>query len=1077
MADDDEFSDEIDWSSVPLNSISASMAVPRAPTTANNNRGTMAASVTTAGGGGGSRQYHSSSSGNAIDATAAYRSGYPPQTSSGQNRSRMSTGSMGVYANPPSANNVDDSLRRQIQDLQNQLQNKDDQIFELEATAATSAAESTHRTKQAETNAQKRIHLVEEELRRMRMEAEKYKGSWIRQKKRVVELEQQGPQTTMKSNNTASGGGYNASNHGVGGGNHGLGAHQHHGGANTAGGRRVANNLTTWGVPADVKVELRKVTPSISNEEAFDNMDHHPIRPEGSNNVTSPTKDSGSKKRKKRQSSNMNAGVGDVKRYLHEQFVDTGGLNSIKGDDSVRQRLAKHLLNRDEMGCYSLPGSDYTRGLSSSMPVESDLSMTMEVEHDDGQLQQLHEGDNAKGPRHRLPGAKSNAMQQDLCIEKETRTFVKSILYQTAESSDSISVPAKGSLSISGLVHVLLMRFNSLFHLDGTISNGDGDHEMEQENGPNQNEAEGPPPLGKSKLAIVLSNRKSSGEGNNFSSESCVTYATVSWRAALYLLHVIHDILLLSGNGRDDLRWWFHQSRQSGSTGGGRRSSTSSPRTDKEMSQGAKDVDGASSHPRIEGLSSSHFGQRRDAYRKEVLWTNSCHANHSAQFNIWDPMTMAQPCNAFFELLVGLMQGNVFKQSQNPTTEKESSNLGFEQILVQLVQLKAIDLVLALMSDAPPYENAEDSRENRAPYLWKSWFDSLFPSYSVGQTATNKGSSETPSIGDFFSPWEKSGGDQNSLLGSGRKHLTRLLANESNGVIQQSKRDAEKQGRTGRRSSRANYTTSEVSRGKSNNSNLSDYDRKQQERLSILIKSRILQLLSHFVLCSSSVHKSLYHIVNREEKLSLAKRILAAVLDDMEEYIVPCLSSGPCDLHTHDVDTCLELCHSCIEFLLILSRSNEGIRLLRLQMRLESEQGEPSLWPQSAIGCVTSVLNNTLYFAMEIEEKEGIVIKSTRLAHALNAIVDQCILFFKAILQFVSEQRISSSKAATFLALISEHRSIFQSCCQRILSHQSPNSMADPPRLLHFNKDLKHNVQCLFEETVLDENEENEHGK
>ena len=127
-------------------------------------------------------------------------------------------------------------------------------------------------------------------------------------------------------------------------------------------------------------------------------------------------------------------------------------------------------------------------------------------------------------------------------------------------------------------------------------------------------------------------------------------------------------------------------------------------------------------------------------------------------------------------------------------------------------------------------------------------------------------------IGDFFSPCEKSDGHYNHSLGSGRKHSTRLLKNVSIEVIQHAKRDVEKQGRTGSRAAGGN-APSEGS------------DTKSDCQLSILVKSRILELLTHFTLCSSSVDQSMRQIVGEKDKSCLAKRILAAVLDDMEEYI------------------------------------------------------------------------------------------------------------------------------------------------------------------------------------------------
>ena len=143
--------------------------------------------------------------------------------------------------------------------------------------------------------------------------------------------------------------------------------------------------------------------------------------------------------------------------------------------------------------------------------------------------------------------------------------------------------------------------------------------------------------------------------------------------------------------------------------------------------------------------------------------------------------------------------------------------------------------------------------------------------------------------------------------------------------------------------------------------------------------------------------------------------------------------------------------------------------MLRLQMRLESEQGErPSRWAQSAIGCMTSLLDSALSFALGIEDKETMVVKCTHLSHALNAIVEQCVTFFKTILLFVYQQRDSASKSAHFTALISEHRTIFLSCCHRILAQHSPST----PRLLHFSEGLRLDVRELLEESILFDSKE-----
>jgi hypothetical protein len=147
--------------------------------------------------------------------------------------------------------------------------------------------------------------------------------------------------------------------------------------------------------------------------------------------------------------------------------------------------------------------------------------------------------------------------------------------------------------------------------------------------------------------------------------------------------------------------------------------------------------------------------------------------------------------------------------------------------------------------------------------------------------------------------------------------------------------------------------------------------------------------------------------------------------------------------------------------------------MLRLQMRLKLEEGEPSCWSRSTIGCMAVIFNGMLSFAIQIEEMEDSHLKSASFARALTSIMNQCIDFFKMLLLFVKRQHKSSSKSDTFSVLTSEHRTIFQSCFQRILAHQSPSIVLDPPHLLCFGKGLKSNGRDLFKELVINAEKEN----
>ncbi|KAL9185185.1 hypothetical protein ACHAXT_002962 [Thalassiosira profunda] len=433
---DDEFGDEIDWSAVQLPSVSA-------PGSAGNATNGPPPSTT----GGPPLARHSWGGG--APAPSQHQSAAIPQQghntgSYGQNFA-VAGAAAPVHNNFAPSNNDMDALRRQIASLQNQLQSKDDQIFELEATAAASAAESAHRTQRAESEAREKVRLAQEEARRAMAEADRNRGGMIRYKKKAAELE---------AEKQAKEGGQNPSHPGEG-------------------------NLGAWGPPV-ADVEMRKVTPVTLEDDALP-----------------------------------------------------------KGETLMRVRR------------------------------------------------------NRAGRRSGRRGKPS------------------------------------------GLVQVLLTKFHSLFHCVGDKNvvtvDGDGDHVMggdDEENGENRNERsieDGNQCYQRMALALLKTE-----EGES----SCLPHKTLSWRAALRLLRVVHDILLLR------------------------------------------------------------------------------------QADAWDPVTMARPLNALFDILVGIMQGNAFDCSSDAAKDAASST-GREQTVVRSVQLKAIDVILALMSDAPPYDQAKDGGDgNRTPYLW-----------------------------------------------------------------------------------------------------------------------------------------------------------------------------------------------------------------------------------------------------------------------------------------------------------------------------------------------------------------------
>jgi hypothetical protein len=68
----------------------------------------------------------------------------------------------------------------QVRDLRRELESADDRLLEVEADASASRIESARPNDLIERRAAERVRLVEEELRRTRLEAERYRYGWMR---------------------------------------------------------------------------------------------------------------------------------------------------------------------------------------------------------------------------------------------------------------------------------------------------------------------------------------------------------------------------------------------------------------------------------------------------------------------------------------------------------------------------------------------------------------------------------------------------------------------------------------------------------------------------------------------------------------------------------------------------------------------------------------------------------------------------------------------------------------------------------------------------------------------------------
>ena len=779
------------------------------------------------------------------------------------------------------------------------MASKDDQIFELEATAAASKAESSHLTKKAEAAAQNRVHLVEEELRRSRTEAQKFKNNWLKQRKRVLELEKNKQDVTNQNldtnNNSLQG--------------------------------RGEGKVSSWGMPSDARV-----SPNLG---ASASKKNDPMLEEGGGGgeyeVDSSSNLSGSKRKTRREPA----------------FVEPTALAACEKSrplETIHQRTARHILSQIEM-------ASYRQSHGFDIPSED----TSEIDRAEDE----HKNENARLERVRHCDH-MKALRSDVQRGGEIEQSVQSLVYLMSEDPST-----SGSMSTSGLVYSLVQTLNSLFSstsMEKCQTDDDGDQVMQFDTG--------------RRLSLMVSS-KALPKRPRRSESSYVSYSTISWRGALFIIHVMHDVLLLSGSARESLRWWLYHSHQS-SVGIGSDCRQAEPPAQVESS-------------RIIGLPSGFLARRSRRDRSEVLWSSTCRSTH--QTLGWDPTTMTQPCNTFFELLVSLMRGNFANLDDTHIVERP---------LLCALQLKSIELMLVLMRDAPPFDQAGANQGNGTPYLWKFLFDSLITSDATSSYQ----------IGDLFSVWEGCDNSCEHILGSGRKHGTRLLPEAT-----KTKDPSEK--------TKLSQQSSDSSAPLRNAVNQS-----QSHRSTLEVKTRVIELLCHFIEQSSSVRQSVYEVVDAERSPRLSKRLLAAVLDDIDERIIPFLSSEYTTSDSIDVECHLHLCAKCIDFILVLLDSDEGTRLVRMQMRLEAAGDDWSQWSQSSIGCMTRLLNQALLFGASLVDSQATA--DPGILSMINAIVDKSVRFFNVMLSIVHKKQRGTSRVSSFLALIAENRDLFVSCCHRI---------------------------------------------
>ena len=290
------------------------------------------------------------------------------------------------------------------------------------------------------------------------------------------------------------------------------------------------------------------------------------------------------------------------------------------------------------------------------------------------------------------------------------------------------------------------------------------------------------------------------------------------------------------------------------------------------------------------------------------------------------------------------------------------------------LETEACSLFLVLMNDAPSPSGSHDLG------IWAVWFDELLPTAFLESSST-KPSATNPGH-DLVAVLE----DGSDLVGGfprrrASKKKVRFLASRHN-------------------SRRAHNFVMEM-------------------------KDFALQILLRLVNCCDDTRNRLM------QGDPLARRVLAAVLDELEGGIVPLLDTPSTNSNLNRIrkitEHPLQFCLGATEYISLLCRSTEGFELLRTQMTADFSRGggRREQLSFSGIAIMADVLRCTLTASKNVhcELNSDLVTRS-------RSVRDGIVSFFGIVWLQVTQSRLAEGEAEsdTLLSIVDERRETFISC-------------------------------------------------
>jgi len=253
----------------------------------------------------------------------------------------------------------------------------------------------------------------------------------------------------------------------------------------------------------------------------------------------------------------------------------------------------------------------------------------------------------------------------------------------------------------------------------------------------------------------------------------------------------------------------------------------------------------------------------------------------------------------------------------------------------------------------------------------------------------------------------------------------------------------------------------------------------------ILLKCSVLRLIGQFLRASPNVRHALFLSVSETvapfpQNTSLARRIMAATIDDLQGFVIPTLSASSCIRGRNSTNQDALLTHAlsfavdATRLMTLLCESDLGFTLVRTRMKTSCQQCDDTNITDASPG-ITVMTDLLLFSARALLRNDDYAQQTNRnlISTQWSQIVKETVVFFHLMLcQIQRICRLEEKSLITFNAMMTEadRKDIFCSICQLLL--QTPSCSKGG---VIVSNETKHQVELILDEIAEEEEEDRQH--